>query len=277
MQQKQRMKHFYQKLLEPDMKKLFDLPIQDLMQQVIEINGLLIDREITTIPDVNIPTICKVRKQYRTKRADSTLMRLERRHGSGFVIRFKSIIEDPSSSLADVGRHFGVSREYVRQIFKKIYGFPYAEIYKKKILLRRLKADSLKFSSGRLMYIKKVKDKITNMGLDPTILVKAKSHFLLTNNNLKVTVIHSSKLRHIGNSKYFYVNVINKQRQGCDFFILSYLNNGDSSYYIIPNKYMPKAGAMIAISSNNTNGKYSKFKNAWNLLATFNPYHGESH
>jgi len=258
------------------MKKSFDMPIQDLMQQVIEINGLLIDREITNIPDVNIPTICKVRKQYRTKRADSTLMRIERRHGPGFVIRFKSIIEDPSSSLADVGRHFGFSREYVRQIFKKIYRFPYTEIYKKKILLRRLKADSIKFSSGRLRYLKRVKDKITNMGLDPKILIEAKSHFLLTNNNLRVTVLHSSKLRQIQNRKYFYVNIINKQRRGCDFFILSYFNNGDSNYYIIPNAYMPKAGAMIAISSNNTNGKYSRFKNAWNLLATFNPYHGES-
>ena len=251
------------------------MPVQRLMQQVIEINGF-VDREIINIPDVNIPTTRKVRKQYRTKRANSSLMRLERRYGPDFVMKFKSKIEDPSSSLADVGRQYGFSREYVRQIFKKIYGFPYAEIYKKKTLLRKLKADSLKFSSGRLVYVKKVKDKITNMGLDPTILIKAKSHFLLTNNNLKVTVIHSSKLRQIGNSKYFYVNVINKQRQGCDFFILSYLYNGDSCYYIIPNEYMPKAGAMIAISSNTTNGKYSKFKNAWNLLATFNPYHGDS-
>ncbi|HUV59098.1 MAG TPA: helix-turn-helix transcriptional regulator [Desulfatiglandales bacterium] len=248
------------------MKKSFDMPIQDLMQQVIEINGLLIDREIINIPDVNIPTICKLRKQYGIKRADSSLRRLERRYGPGFVMRFKSIIEDPSSSLADVGRHFGFSREYVRRIFKKIYRLPYTEIYKKKILLRRLKADSLKLSSGRLMYVKKVKDKITNMGLGPKILIEAKSYFLLTNNNLRVTVLHSSKLRQIGNKKYFYVNVINKQKQGCDFFILSYLNNGDRSCYIIPNECMPKRGALIMISSNNTNGKYSRFKDAWHLL-----------
>ena len=241
------------------------MPIQGLMQQVIEINDL-VDREITTIPDVNIPTVRKLRKRYGVKRADSSLRRLERSYGPGFVMKFKSIIKDPFSSLSDVGRHFGLSREYVRQIFKKIYGFPYTEIHKKKILLRRLKADSIKFSSGRLLYVKKVKDKITNMGLDPKILVEAKSHFLLTNNNLRVTVLHSSKLRQIGNTKYFYVSVIHKQRRGCDFFILSYLNNGDNSYYIIPNECMPKEGAMISISSNNTNGKYSRFKDAWHLL-----------
>ena len=72
----------------------------------------------------------------------------------------------------------------------------------------------------------------------------------------------SSKLRQIGNKKYFPINAVSKQRRGCDFFILSYLNNGDNSYYIIPNECMPKEGAMIAISSNNTNGKYSRFKDA---------------
>ena len=246
------------------MEKSFDIPIQDLMQQVIGINGLA-DGEITAIPDVNIPTICKAEKRYGIKRIDSSLRRLERRYGTDFVMRFKCIIEDPSSSLADVGRHFGLSREYVRQIFKKIYGFPYTEIYKKKMLLKRLKADSIKFSSGRLKYVKKVMDKITSMGLDPKIRVEAKSQFLLTNNNLSVAVMHSSNLRQIGNGKYFYVNVIHRQKNCCDFFILSYLYNGSNGYHIIPNEYMPKEGAMIAISSNN-NSKYSRFKDAWHLL-----------
>jgi hypothetical protein len=247
------------------MKKLFDIPVQDLMQQVIKINGL-VDSQIANTPDVNIPTIYKVGRQYKLKRGDFSLERLEIKYGPGFVIRFKSIIEDPSSALADVGRHFGFSREYVRLIFKKIYGFPYTEIYKKKKLIKKLKVDSLKFSSGRLMYVKKVYDTIRSMGLNPKILIESKSHFLLTNNNLRLTVLHSSKLRQIGNTKYFYVNVINKHRKGCDFFILSYLNNGDSGYYVIPNECMPKKGALIAISSNHTNGKYSKFKNAWDLL-----------
>jgi len=263
--------------LESYVKMSFNMTIKDFMKQRVESDGL-VDREIANILDVSIPTARNLRKRYGIKRADSSLRRFERSYGPEAVRRFKCIIEDSSSSLADVGRHFGFTRENARWIYKKIYRSPYTEAYKKKILLRRLKADSLKFSSSRLMHLKKVKDKITNMGLDPTILVEAKSHVLVTNNNLRVAVMYSSKLRQIGNKKYFYANVINKQRQGCDFFILSYLNNGNSTYYIIPNEIMPKKGSMIPVSSNNTNGKYSRFKDAWHLLVSINSYysHGET-
>ena len=239
------------------------------MKQKVEGDGLF-DREIADILDVSIPTVRKLRKQYRLKRADPFLRQFEKNYGPGAVRRFKYIIEDSSSSLADVGRHFGFTREYARQLYKKIYGFSYTESYKRKILLRRSKADSLKCFSSRRMHLKKVKDKITTMGLDPAITTEAKSHVLMTNNNLRVAVLYNSKLRQIRNKKYFFVSVINKQRQDCDFFVLSYLNNGDSGYYIIPNKYMPKEGTMIAISPNNGNGKYTRFKDAWHLLVSIN-------
>jgi hypothetical protein len=251
--------------LESYVKTSFNMTIQDFMQQVVEIDGLG-DREIANMLDVSIPTIRKVRKRYGIKRADSSLKRFERGYGPDAVRRFKGIIEDPSSSLADVARHFGFTRENARRIYKKIYGSPYTETYKKKIFLRRLKGDSLKFFSGRLMHLKKVKDKITEMGLDPVILIKAKSHVLVTNNNLALAVMYRSKLPQIRNKKYFPVNVVSKQRQGCDFFILSHLSDGDSTYYIIPNEAMPKKGAMIPVSSDDANGKYSRFKDAWHFL-----------
>jgi hypothetical protein len=251
--------------LEFYVKKSFNMTIEGFMKQRVEGDGLF-DREIANILDVSIPTVRKLRKRYGLQRANPFFRQFERSYGPGAVRRFKSIIEDASSSLADVGRYFGFTRENARRIYKKIYGAPYTEVYKKKILLRRSKADSLKFSSSRRMHVKKVKDKITTMGLDPTIVVEAKSHILKTNNNLSVAVLYNSKLRQIRNKKYFYVSIISKQRQCCDFFILSYLNNGDSGYYIIPNKFMPKEGTMIAISANNTNGKYTRFKDAWHLL-----------
>lgn len=263
--------------LESYVKMSSNMTIKDFMKQRVESDGL-VDREIANILGVSIPTVRKLRKWYGIKRADSSLRWFERSYGQGAVRRFKCIIEDSSSSLADVGRHFGFTRENARRIYKKIYRSPYTEAYKKKILLRRLKADSLKFSSSRLRHLKRVKDKITTMGLDPTILVEAKSHVLVTNNNLRVAVMYRSKLLQIKNKKYFPLNVVSKQRQDCDFFILYHLNNGDSTYYIIPNEIMPKKGSMIPISSEDTNGKYSKFKDAWHLLVSINAYysHGET-
>lgn len=243
----------------------FNMTIEDFMKQKVEDDGFF-DREIADILNVSIPTVRKLRKQYGLKKVDPFFRQFERTYGPGAVRRFKDIIEDSSSSLADVGRHFGFTRENARRIYKKIYGFPYTEAFKKKILLRRLKADSLKVSSNRRMHVKKVKDKITTIGLGPAIVVEAKSHVLMTNNNLSVAVLYNSNLRQIRNKKYFYVSAISKQRQCCDFFILSYVNNDDSGYFIIPNKCIPKEGTMIAISPNNTNGKYTRFKDAWHLL-----------
>jgi len=238
---------------------------KDLMRHMAEVRRLS-DKEIADVINVSISTVRKTRKRYRIERVDSSLRRFEERYGPDAVRRFKSIIEEPRSSLADVGRHLGFTREYARQIYRKIYGFPYTQTYRNKIALKRLEADSLKFSSGRLLHLKGAKDRIANMGLDPRILIESKAHILKTNNNHAVAVICASKLRRIKNTKYFPVAKLSKQRQACDFFILTCLNNGDSIYYIIPGEVMPRKGALITVSSNNGNNKYSMFKDAWHLL-----------
>ena len=263
--------------LESYVKKSFNVTIKDFMKQRVESDGLF-DREIANKLYVSIPTVRKLRKWYGIKRADPFFRQFERNHGPGAVRRFKDIVEDPSSSLADVGRYFGFTREYARQIYKKIYGVPYTGTYKKKILLRKSKADSLKFPSSRLMHIKKIKDKIATMGLDPAIVVEAKSYVLMTNNNLRVAVLRNSKLRQIRNKNYFPLNIVSKQMQDCDFFILYHFNNGDSTCYVIPNEIMPKKGSMIQVSSEDTDSKYARFKDAWHLLASINSYysHGET-
>ena len=259
--------------LESYVKKSFNMTLKNFMRQRVEGDGLF-DREIADILDVSVPTVRKLRKWYGIKRADPFFRQFERNYGPGAVRRFKGIIEDSSSSLVDVGRQFGFTREYARQIYQKIYGFPYTETFKKKILHRRSKADSLKFSSSRYRYVKKVKDKITTMGLDPTIVVESKSYVLMTNNNLRVAVVlRNSKLRQIRNKKYFPLNIVSKQVQDCDFFILYHFNNGDSACYVIPNEIMPKKGSMIQVSSDDSDSKYARFKDAWHLLASINSYY----
>jgi len=192
-------------VLESYVKRSFHLTLKDFMKQRIERDGL------------SIPTVRTLRKEYGIKRADSSLRRFESTYGPGAVRRFKDIIEDPCTSLADVGRSFGFTRENARRIYHKIYGSPYTEAHQKKMLLRRSKPDVLQCPSRR--------DKMTSMGLEPTVVVRAKSHCLVTNNNVRVAVLYSSKLRQIGNKKYLPVSAITKQRRDCDFFIVSYCHN----------------------------------------------------
>jgi len=252
--------------LESYVKQSFHMTTKDFMKQRVEKDGLT-DREISHILHISWSTVGNLRRQFGLKKLPPFYRHFERRYGPGAVKRFKAIIEDPSTSLADVGRSFGFTRETARQIYQKIYGFPYTEAYRQKLLHRRSKADSLKFSSSRrLIHLKTVKDKLTTMGLDPTIVVQGNSHLLVTNNNLRVAVFYNAKLRQTGTKKYFAVKALHKQKQGCDVFILTYLNNGVRGYYIIPNKCMPRKGTLIAISADDTNGKYTRFKDAWHLL-----------
>jgi hypothetical protein len=253
--------------LESFVKRSFHMTVRDFMKQKVERDGLT-DTEISHILHIHWSTVGNLRRQFGLKKPHPFFRHFERSYGPGAVRRFKAIIEDPSTSLADVGRSFGFTRETARQIYQKIYGFPYTEAYRQKLLRRRSKPDSLKFSSRRLIHLKTVKDKLTTMGLDPTIVVQGNSHLLVTNNNLRVAVFYNSKLRQTGTKKYFAVKALHKQKQGCDVFILTYLDKGVRGYYIIPNRYMPRKGTLIAISADDTNGKYTQFKDAWHLLGT---------
>jgi hypothetical protein len=254
--------------LESFVKRSFHMTVKDFMKQKVEKDGLT-DTEISHILHIHWSTVGNLRRQFGLKKPHPFYRHFERRYGPGAVKRFKAIIEDPSTSLADVGRSFGFTRETARQIYQKIYGFPYTEAYQKKLLHRRSKADSLKLSSSRqLIHLKTVKDKLTTMGLDPTVVVQGNSHLLVTNSNLRVAVFYNLKLRQTGTKKYFAVKALHKQKQGCDVFILTYLDKGVRGYYIIPNRYMPRKGTTIAISADDTNGKYTRFKDAWHLLGT---------
>jgi len=248
-------------------KRSFHMTVKDFMKQRVGRDGLA-DRDIAHILHIHWSTVGNLRRQFGLKKPHPFFRHFEESYGPGAVKRFKAIIEDPSTSLADVGRQFGFTRETARQIYQKIYGFPYTEAYRQKLLRRRSKPDSLKFSSRRLIHLKTVKDKLTTMGLDPTIVFQGNSHLLVTNNNLRVAVFYNLKLRQIGTKKYFAVKALHKQKQGCDVFILTYLNRGVRGYYIIPNSYMPRKGTLIAISADDTNGKYTRFKDAWHLLDT---------
>ena len=252
--------------LESYVKRSFHMTVEDFMKQKAGRDGLA-DGDIAAILHISTRTVATLRREYGIQKPHPFFRRFERRYGPGAVERFKALIEDPSTSLTDVGRQFGFTRENARQIYHKIYGLPYTGAYQKKLLHRRSDAYSLKLSSSRrLIHLKTVKDKLTAIGLAPTVVVKRNVHLLVTNNHLRVAVFYSAKLKEIGLKKYFAVRPIHKQKQGCDVFILTYLDKGVRGYYIIPHSYMPKEGAMIAISSNDTDGKYRRFKDAWHLV-----------
>jgi len=118
----------------------FGLTLYDFMKQKVEKDALY-DYEIAKLLRVKKGQIGKVRRNLGIDRSDGFLARFERKYGKGSVSQFKRMIEAPDISLSDVGNCFGFSREYARQVYREIHGFPYTMAYtRKKQERQRMKA-----------------------------------------------------------------------------------------------------------------------------------------
>ena len=116
----------------------FGTDLYGFIKQKAQIEGLY-DYEIASLLEVSDSMITKLRNAYGIKRVDGFSRRFDRRYGKGSVEKFKKMIENVDSTLTEIGKHFGFSKEYARQVYKKIYGTPYTEAFKKKRQIKKKK------------------------------------------------------------------------------------------------------------------------------------------
>ena len=122
--------------LESYVQVQFGTDLHGFIKQKAQIEGLY-DYEIASLLKVSHPMITKLRITYGIKRGDGFSRRFDRRYGKGSVEKFKKMAENPYITLTEIGRHFGFSKEYARQIYKKIHGSSYTEALKKKRKIRK--------------------------------------------------------------------------------------------------------------------------------------------
>jgi len=122
--------------LESYVQVRFGTDLYEFIKQKVQVDELY-DYEIASLLEVKDSRITKLRNAYGIKRATGFPRRFDRRYGKGAVEEFKKMIENPTSTLDDIGRHYGFSKEYARQVYKNIYGYAYTEAYKRKRLIRR--------------------------------------------------------------------------------------------------------------------------------------------
>ena len=67
----------------------------------------------------------------------------DRRYGNGSVEKFKKMAKNPDITLTEIGKHFGFSRQYVSDVYKKIYGSTYTEAVKQKWQIKKNKRVSV--------------------------------------------------------------------------------------------------------------------------------------
>ncbi|MBW1745824.1 MAG: hypothetical protein JRJ25_05730 [Deltaproteobacteria bacterium] len=173
--------------------------------------------------------------------------------------KFKKIIENPDNSLAGVARHFGFSREYARQVYKKVYGYPYTEAFQNKLQLRKRKMLAGRKKPKRLELLIKVREKMESLGLTLHLRIQKHSYEILTN-NYKLLLRYASTPLMIGKKQYFRF----------DFIICVCRNNGESIHYIIPRHAMPKYRVHLLPEAGPGKSKYTRFREAWHLLTREN-------
>ena len=260
-----------QKKLTAYVKNQFGMDLFPFMKQKVEEESLY-DYEIARILNVSTTSIRKLRNTYGIKRANGFSRRFENLHGMGAVETFKKLIENPDISLTDVGKHFQFSREYARQVFQKLYGYPYTDTYKRKQVLRRKKRISNGSGNGvsnlKGKY-RKVRRKIESMGLLVDVK-ESESYSLTLNNGYKLAIRATSTPVLIGNNQYYRINNAKCAIQDFDFFICLCKYSKEDIHFIIPSDIMPKSVLTLLPKAGPDQSKYAPFKEAWNLL------HGDS-
>ncbi|MBC2695682.1 MAG: hypothetical protein HF982_10490 [Desulfobacteraceae bacterium] len=254
--------------LEAYVKEQFNMELYKFIKQKVEMENLY-NYELAGILNVNGSFIGKLKKTFEIKKTAGFLRQFERTYGAGAVKKFKNIIENPDNSLAGVARHFGFSREYARQVYKKVYGYPYTEAFQSKIKLRRRKRLANRKKSKRLDLLIKVKTKMESMGLTPHLRTREHPYEILTNGYKLLLKCTSTPLM-IGKKRYFRITNTTEASQNFDFIICVCRNNGESIHYIIPRLAMPKYRIYLLPDAWPGKSKYSLFKEAWHLLTPKN-------
>lgn len=249
--------------LETYVKDQFNMELYEFIKHKVEV-GNLYDYELATILNVDRPFIGKLRKTFGMKKSAKFPRQFERTYGPGAMERLKKIIENPDKSLASVARHFGFSREYARQVYKKVYGYPYTEAFKSKLQLRKRKMLANRKNSKLLDLLIKVKEKMESIGLTLHLRIQKHSFEILTN-DYKLLLRYALTPVMIGKKEYFHITT-GASPADIDFIVCLCRNNGKSIHYIIPCHVMPKYGIYLLPEARPAESKYARFKEAWHLL-----------
>jgi hypothetical protein len=196
--------------------------------------------------------------------------RFETTYGANAIWKFKRIIDNPEYCLSDVSRYFGFSREYARQVYEKIYGYPYTLALHKRRLEKQHEDILVKIKQYRdskiTKYLEELRDKLLLLGIIPRIS-RERGIIRIFLNGHKIAFRYSEKPAKTGNKMYFRISYREGFCSDCDFVICLCKDMNECVYYVIPNSSMPKTGIAFSVDPALTGSKYSQFIEAWHLIS----------
>lgn len=203
--------------------------------------------------------------------------RLYKKYGKKIIIDFKLLRNKPFWNLTDIAKKYNFSTENARLIYNKLFHEPYnikrnkkTKIINKKIgctndpryKVAEYKPGKIKTGAiAELLFFKKCID----LKFNTQILCKNLIDIKVNNYLVEIkSTNNATKTSKSAKCFYFVFTLSEKQRKTANF-IACYIHP-QKQFYIIPNKLLK--GNMIYIPSDHSRkNKYSKYKNAWQLLA----------
>ncbi len=256
--------------LEACVEEIFGMDLHSFLTSKVEKESLH-DYEVARLLNVTPARIGRIRKELGLKKGNRFLRRFESIYGNGAVDKFKTKIEDLETSLADVAKCFGFTREYARQVYEKIYGCPYTVVYKEKLKERKKNRTLCKgLRTERNEYLEKIKENLCALGLDPDVSFTGQS-LTFTANGYRLAVKSCANPRTIGKRQYFrFTCNPGGVRTECDFIICRCAASECRIHFVIPTDAMPKCSISLLPDAGPCDSKYAKFKEAWHLLKNKN-------
>lgn len=256
--------------LQSHVENHFGMSLYDFISCRTKVESLR-DYEIANILNVNSSLIGRLRKKFGIKRADGFSRRFRHTYGKDALAKFQEIIEKPDTSLSDVARHFGFSRQYASEVYKKIYEHCYREVRTRKRTAKNRNPNNMERTSKQLREISQIKNDMESLGF-PARIVKKKYGYFLATNGFKLAFRHTSAHRSVGHRKYFHVtNFKGAADFDYDFLIVLCIYREDSTYFVIPRDVVPKHCVSLIPQAGPDESKYSRFKDAWHFLGHETP------
>ena len=253
--------------LEYDVREQFGVPLGEFLKQKVEIDTLY-DHEIAPLLNVSASSIRKLRRSFGIARAKAFTRRFEKTYGAGALERFKKLVEHPNTSLADVARSFFFSREYARQVYKKIYDTPYSVMLKTKHKARMKTRLSDKWKKSKNAEpLREVVAKFQSLGMIARISNKGREYMIFVN-QYKLILRTTSTPVILHDNEYFRINIKNCVDTDCDFFICICQDKEKATHFVIPSHAMPRSVISLLPEATQDRSKYARFKEAWNLVAS---------
>ena len=116
----------------------------------------------------------------------------------------------------------------------------------------------------RIRSLIEVREKMKSKGLIVHLRILEHGHEIWIN-GYKLVMRNTSKPVMMGSKRYFRIG--NKTNSDYNFMICACKDNGNIIHYIIPRHAMPKSGIYLIPEAGPGGSKYSRFKEAWHLLA----------